>query len=1512
MRALQAARSQLEAVEAAKNERVAIIGMSGRFPGADNLAEFWNLLRDGRSGIQLLSEAELLEAGVAAETLAQPNYVRAYASFPEPTAFDAGFFGYAPREAAIMDPQQCIFLEAAWSALEDAGYDSQQYDGSIGVFAGAALNTHLVKLAQHPQFRDSVDTVQAVVSNVMGLLPARVSYHLDLKGPSCGVQTGCSTSLVSVHLACQSVLNQECDLAIAGGVTVSAPTPTGYLYQPDGVVSPNGQCCAFDAAAKGTVFGNGVGVVVLKRLSAAIADGDHIYAVIKGSAVNNDGSEKVGLTAPSVAGQAAVIAAALEKAGVESSSINYVEAHGTGTALGDPIEVAALNRVFGTGDNKGTKCAIGSVKPTLGHLDAAAGVAGLIKTTLAMTHHTLPASLNFKRPNPKIDFEHSPFVVQQQSAAWSRNGKPRRAGVSSFGMGGTNAHLILEEAPVEVINPSEVSARSDWQLLVLAAKTPTALEAATANLATYLETQPEVNLADVAYTLQVGRRALPQRRICVCRTPAEAIAQLTTHPASLASQTVAGEASVVFLLAGESHQNLRQALEQSRELYDSEPHFRQALDRCAIVLDALLDQPLLTLLYGSQNQPLTGNEGAIATFVLDYALAQLWLGWGIKPQALLGEGIGEWVAACLAGIFSLEEALQLVLQRSTVLQQGQPATLLTEMLKAITLRPPTLDLIATATGTWMTAEQATNPNYWLQALRPAVTLSQSIAELTQLPKPLFLEMGAASKLAAQIAQQAQLTVLSALTPSAESAKTSLLNCLGQIWLAGGSVNWQEFHRPTPRRRVPLPTYPFERQRCWVPPQSAEVQAVKASVTDKANMTDWFYLPTWQRSLLTTPSTSGASSEQLSSECWLLLVDQQGLGTDLQQALAQTQASVVVVQAGTQFAAAGDRYTLNPQNQGDYQLLAENLQANGQWPTRVVHLWGVGLDAQADAKADSKLGFYSLLYLVQALTQSELQTDPTELQIAIVTTGVHEVVSYETLNPDNALLLGLCKVIPQEYPQIRCRNLDLILPAVDAPALKPTVQALGERIYTELTTPAQRHETVVAYRDGYRWVQNVDPLPLNPPLPTMGEGETEPTELSGSSSRYREEAGWRAARLRSGGVYVIAGDIVEGLGLVYAQALVQSVQAKLIIFGRPGLPEPNDWERWFASHGPNHEVSRCLRKLQSLGQVGQDFLWFSLDLADPVAVQAALDQGVKTFGDLNGVIHAATMGDRASCLIENLTPAECEVQFHSKIKGLQVLEDAILAADQRVDFYLLQSSLSSIVGGVGFAAYTAANLHLDAVTNQHRHPQQPAWISINWDACQLEDLDPTTDSALLNLAMTPTEVWQVTERVLSQPHLRQVAVSPSDLKARIKQWIEEPETLAPARSDLKNPNSSDIANHDRPALSNAYIAPRDAIEAGIVQIMQELLGIEKIGVEDNFFELGGHSLLAIQAVTQLRSKFQVDLPMRAFLFEAPTITGIANIIREQQTAAENQSDIASLLSEIEDMSPEEVALNLEKS
>ncbi len=891
----------------------AVIGMAGRFPGAADLERFWDNLRRGVESIRPLADEEMLAEGVDPALLASDRYVKATADLADVDLFDAELFGFSPREAEALDPQQRLFLECAWQALESAGYGARRLAIPVGVYAGAQMSTYLFNLLSRPDIVASLGSLALQASVDKDFVAPRTSYALDLKGPSVAVQTACSTSLVAVHFACQGLASRECDMALAGGVTVRVPQRTGYTYEDAGVQSPDGHCRAFDARARGTVSGNGVGVVVLKRLEDALRDGDTIHAVVRGSAVNNDGSLKVGFTAPGVDGQAQVIAAAQAAASVSPGSISYVEAHGTGTQLGDPIEVAALTRAFRAGGTERTGfCALGSVKTNIGHLDAAAGIAGFLKTVLALERRQIPPSLHFEEPNPEIDFAASPFYVNARLADWPAGDGPRRAGVSSFGIGGTNAHVVLEEAPA----PAPSGPSRPWQLLVLSARTPAALEEATDRLAGFLahlpEDGPAAGLADAAYTLQVARRTFPYRRALACAAPGEAAAALRQRdPERLRERRAGDRRRVAFLLPGQGAQHPG----MGRGLYAGEEVFRRELDACAERLAPRLGCDLRSLLY-----PAGGEAEAAAVlrqtrfaqpalFAVEHALARLWLSWGVTPAAMIGHSLGEYVAACLAGVLSLEDALDLVAARGELMQELPPGAMLSvdlpeaeiapelqgglalaavngpgfcvvagpdeeiallerrlaargavarrlhtshafhsaqmepvlrpfaERVARVALRAPAIPYLSNLTGTWITAGQATDPAYWVRHLRETVRFGPGLERLlADAPEGLtLLEVGpgrALGELARPlIAPRLGHDVVASMRhPREEEADGAvLLRSLGRLWLAGAEIDWGAFHAGEVRRRIPLPTYPFQRRRYWIERRTPPAASAPAPV-----------------------------------------------------------------------------------------------------------------------------------------------------------------------------------------------------------------------------------------------------------------------------------------------------------------------------------------------------------------------------------------------------------------------------------------------------------------------------------------------------------------------------------------------------------------------------------------------------------------------------------------------------------------------------------------------------------
>ncbi|MEW5860365.1 MAG: type I polyketide synthase, partial [Cyanobacteriota bacterium] len=678
---------------------IAVIGMSGRFPGAKNIQELWQNLREGVESISFFSDRELESAGVDTATLRHPNYVKAAPVLDDVDLFDASFFGYSPKEAQMMDPQSRLFLECAWEALENAGYNATKYEGAIGVYACQSLSTYLLNNA-YPKLNFfssllSSKNLQIVMATAREFLPTRVSYKLNLKGPSLNVQTACSSSLVAIHLARQSLLMGECNMALVGGVSIYLPQNTGYLYEEGMMLSPDGRCRAFDAKAKGTIFGRGLGVVLLKPLTDAIADRDCIQAVIKGTAINNDGSVKIGYTAPSVRGQAEVIAEAIANAGVEAGTIGYVEAHGTGTAQGDPIEIAGLTQAFSLSTQKKGFCAIGSIKPNIGHLDVAAGITGLIKTVLMLKHKLLVPTLHYEKPNPQIDFANSPFYVNTKLQRWQTNGTPRRAGVSAFGVGGTNAHAILEEAPE--LAAIEVEVERPLHILSLSAKSDQALKELAARYETHLASHPSQSIGDVCFTANVGRVHFDCRLSVVAESPAQMGDRLAAFVAGKTTEGVlsapAGKSQpkIAFLFTGQGSQYVG----MGRQLYETQLAFREAIDQCDELLRPYLEQPLLSVLYPEPGATSPIDETACAQpalFAIEYALAQLWRSWGVEPAVVMGHSLGEYVAACVAGVFSLEDALKLVAQRGRLMQALPPggemvAVFACEALVADAVRP---------------------------------------------------------------------------------------------------------------------------------------------------------------------------------------------------------------------------------------------------------------------------------------------------------------------------------------------------------------------------------------------------------------------------------------------------------------------------------------------------------------------------------------------------------------------------------------------------------------------------------------------------------------------------------------------------------------------------------------------------------------------------------------------------------------------------------------------------------
>ncbi|MEM7584080.1 MAG: amino acid adenylation domain-containing protein [Acidobacteriota bacterium] len=1320
------AQASLEARIGPPSQDVAIIGMAGRFPGARDVDELWRNVRSGVESISFFDEAEM--AGqVPAELLADERYVRARGVLDGAEDFDSDFFGFTPREAEVMDPQHRLFLECAQDALDNAGYDPSRYGGKIGLFAGVGMSSYLLHVGEQ-RLAAVAGSYQAFISNDKDFVPTRVSYKLDLRGPSVNVQTACSSSLVAVHMACQSLAAGESDMALAGGITVRVPQTQGYLHEPGSILSPDGHCRAFDAQAGGTVLGNGTGIVVLKPLEAALAEGDRVLAVVKGSAINNDGGQKMGYTAPSVEGQAEVIRGAHAAAGVSPASIDYVEAHGTGTELGDPIEVAALTQAFNTEEGT-SRCALGSVKTNIGHLDTAAGIAGLIKTVQALRHGELPPSLHFERPNPRLDLGDSPFRIQQTRETWSRDDQPRRAAVSSFGIGGTNAHVILEQAPSREEAPQEVSPPSQpplqpssadtahpSQLLLISARTASALEASTRRLAERLRT-PEAPslgeseaLADIAYTLQVGRRHFDHRRWLIAdsrESAAEALEARDSAAVRTAIKTRAGR-RIVMLFSGQG----AQYVDMGRQLYDTEPVFRRQLDACADRLTVELGLDIREIIYS--NPPETGRQttdhrlrdtriAQPSLFALEVAVARQWMAWGVQPAAMLGHSIGELVAATLAGVFSLEDALSLVAKRGRLMAEQPEGAMLgvaiaehdllpllgedlqiaaingpkdcvvsgpsdaiaalesrleagapearcqplhtshafhsammrpairpwVDALDRYVLSPPRIPFVSNLTGDWIRSDQATDPEYWGRHLVEPVRFADGLATVTEEPAVL-LEVGpghALSNLARSAARSRQQAVvaLSSL-PHPKARHDTLLHLdqtLGQLWGAGADIDWAQVHgqRRPYRRRVELPSYPYERQRYWLEPESPQVSAAvetsarSSSGAARADVGSWISTPMWKPSLrqlgspASDPTSAGAPPSSL-----LLVSSDRALGQRVVEHLKRR---------------VDDPKLIDPGHE-----LANLLPLKD-------HLPGA---ASAGASPAS---------------------------IRILTRYAFRVEAGDPVEPAQALLWGMAQTLAQEHPELDVRCIDI---GADLDAYRITDTALDDLI-SELMAPAAAASAAIALRNGRRTQRVFEPLHL--PAASSGADETE-----------------LPPRLRSRGPWLVTGGF-GGVGPVLAETLANAVPgARLVLLGR---------------HASDQAAER-------LRQQGAEVEVALADVADPGALRSALARAKQRFGPLRGVIHAAGIAGGGS--LATRRPSETAHLLRPKVAGTRNLFQAL--ADSPLDFAILCSSINSVVGGFGQGDYAAANAFVDAFAQRlesatkHDPGRSPLVVALGWD------------------------------------------------------------------------------------------------------------------------------------------------------------------------------------------------------
>jgi acyl transferase domain-containing protein/acyl carrier protein len=1386
---------------------IAVIGMSGRFPGAETCEKLWENLTNGVESVTFFSERELAEAGVEERFLQDPFYVKGRAVLDGIEYFDASFFGYIPAEAEVMDPQVRIFHQCVWEALEDSGQDPGSYPGFIGLYAGASSNFNWQALVLLKGAGGKLAQFSVAQLKDKDFMTTHISYKLNLKGPSFTLSTACSTSLAAVVLACQGLLIGECDMALAGGVTIAVPRAQGYTYREGLVSSPDGHCRAFDAKAEGTVSGNGAGVVVLKMLDEAVAEGDQVYALIKGAALNNDGIRKAGYTAPSIDGQAEAINAALEMAEVDPESIGYIETHGTGTPLGDPVEIEALKSAFHTGKKR--YCAIGSIKTNMGHLDSAAGIAGFIKTVLALKHRLIPPGLHFETPNPQVDFENSAFYVNTTLTQWQPqydgdgNAYPLRAGVSSFGIGGTNAHVVLEEAPVIGHQSSvigETGREPGYQLILLSARTETALEKMTGNLTEFFKknllnpgnhdnpTNPGLTLADAAYTLKLGRKAFNHRQTVVAATVEATIAALLSPGSAQVQRFCLKEGGqdphLIFMFPGLGSQYVN----MGRELYQTESVFRREMDRCFEILKPLLGYDLKEILYpgdlvnsslerggpegwGASNLAASPNKihqieiAQIVIFIFEYSLAVLLMKWGMKPHAMIGYSVGEYAAACLSGVFSLQDALRLIAARGKLLKKTAAGVLLSVPLPREELNPIINNHLSLAidngpssiiAGTTAAVEAFEN-----QMKKKKIICMRLPGQDTHAPH---------SKLMDPILQEFQEVVASIKRNEPQIPYIS--NVTGN-WItaaeAMSSTYWANHLRETVRF----------------------AHGMKELIKDKTAI----FMevgPGRDLSILATRYLHNDSSQQVVS-----LMPHSRQKTAEYYFLLKRVGQLWLYGAPTDWKAFHERekekryrislptYPFERQCypvEGNPFRIARDLLSAGLPPGRkadikdwfYVPLWQQFPLPDIDP-ADPPGHWYWLIFIddnglgermvkvLKKIGQHVVivkkgprfsRVSDEEFTLCISRPGDYDSLFIELRQGKQVprKLLHLWNVTKKDSkgPSLEKidRDLDLglfsLLYIARAVGRQSITSGIDIHVVSDHMQKVTGEEVLCPQKAAVLGPVKIIPLEYTnitchsidivcPEPGSQEENQLVNGLLAGFLSAdsplvaaYRGVHLWvpvvkpypiqqskekAITRLRQNGVYLVTGGL-GGMGLTLAQYLAQQVNARLVLIGRSRFPDRDQWDRWLSTHDNDDKISVKIMKVRDMETSGAEVMICSADAANLQQMKKAIDRAQERFGPINGVLHTAGLADYEG-VIQRRTREMTESILAPKIKGTLVLDR--LLKDTPLDFFILFSSLGNILYKVKFGqvGYNAANEFLDAYALYNTTANKRFTMTINW-------------------------------------------------------------------------------------------------------------------------------------------------------------------------------------------------------